>query len=188
MESGWGNDASRETNNYFGIMGGNSQYKTSHGTLREYGSISEGVAGYFDLLENKWPGAISMMKGSDFSSDVINKALNTGPYQKYPAYFKPLAGQSSDYGGKVKNQMNSVISRMTVALDYAIEQNTAALEKDRTGINEKIGELIDVMRKDGDTKGLLKEINKAVTDYRRKDDENNDLKRIRGELDIYKGI
>jgi hypothetical protein len=73
-------------------------------------------------------------------------------------------------------------------MDYAIEQNTAALEKDRTGINEKIGELIDVMRKDGDTKGLLKEINKAVTDYRRKDDENNDLKRIRGELDIYKGI
>ncbi len=187
IESGWGNKASREINNFFGIMGGRSKYKTEHGSLQSFASLDEGINGYFDNMNSRWPGAIELMKGDNFSGDAINKALNTGDYQKYPAYFVPLEGQSKDYGGKISNQMRSVAARMVAALDFAIGNNETKLEETRSSISGKFDDLKSALQNGESTDKILKDINKTLDQYHQQNSANENLKSIRKEVNGYLG-
>ena len=109
-------------------MGGSSNVKTSHGTLRNYKDIQAALNDYFSVMEEKWPDAISLYSKNNFSADDINKALNTGVYEKYPAYFVKDQAHPEDYGkALVDNMMSSVIKRIIPTIEQLIQENESKI-------------------------------------------------------------
>ena len=127
-ESSWGQSQGAKINNFFGVMGGSSNVKTSHGTLRNYKDIQAALNDYFSVMEEKWPDAISLYSKNNFSADDINKALNTGVYEKYPAYFVKDQAHPEDYGkALVDNMMSSVIKRIIPTIEQLIQENESKI-------------------------------------------------------------
>jgi hypothetical protein len=188
IESGFGNRASRETNNYFGLMGGKSKYSTEHGTLKSFNSIEDGVNGYFDKLNKTWPAAMTLFANNNFNGNDINKAFNTGDFQKYPAYFVPLPGQSADYGGAIKNQMSTVVDLMSKSVDHSLSQNESTMGESSKILNSLFGQ-IDKALMNGDfssAESLTKQFNGEAKNYQNLKSTNDYLKGIKKELDEIK--
>jgi len=140
-ESSWGSSqVAKEHSNFFGMMGGGSGISTSHGELASYKSARQGIDAYFGKLNQLWPGALETMKQNNITADDWNKSLNTGKYQKYPAYFVPGGGHSEDYGDYIVNKMlPGVEKRFIQMLDYDIagiqNQAQAIINSSQTMIN-----------------------------------------------------
>lgn len=101
IESAYGTSSASKINNFFGIMGGSSGVKTSHGTLKSFNTVNDGIEAYFNMLREKWPNTNVLYKRNSFTSDDLNRALNTGNYEQYPAYFVKDAGHNYDYGNYI---------------------------------------------------------------------------------------
>lgn len=64
LESGYVLSEASRQNNFFRIMGGPGNLKTSHGTFQFYGTIENGINGYFNLLSQRRPMQWALTRGN----------------------------------------------------------------------------------------------------------------------------
>ena len=135
-ESGWGKTAKKNGDyNLFGIMGKPSKIPTQHGSLKDYSNIGgyeASINDYFNRTDDKWPTWKDVLAQDCFTSDDIDRALNTGSYfpskddQKNGIYAycgDRDANGKSHYGEGLMEQFVSSKKRFIQSLEYQINKN-----------------------------------------------------------------
>ncbi len=142
LESGWGQSAIKYGDfNLFGVMGSPSKRKTSHGSVKDYsnaGGYTGALTDYFNKIDKTWPDFKAVIAKKDFTSNDIDKALNTG--SSYPTDAERMKGKyaynadldaagNNNYGTALFKQMNVVKNRLIKSIDYQIEQNNSQIKQ-----------------------------------------------------------
>jgi Domain of unknown function (DUF4157) len=155
LEAGWGDqkrlDDSIKKNNYFGHL-----LSDANRTKKTYPNFTYGYLYDFSLLNQRWPGVLSLYESGNITSDQFDKQLRTGKYKseaKDGLYsYNP---DDPEYGSSIINdQISSVVKRWRIALQEEI--NCAeSLVKNQPSLKNRI----DIL------KGVLNEIN-TLTDVK----------------------
>ena len=142
LESGWEKSAMRYNDyNLFGVMGTPSKRSTTHGPVKDYsnlGGYEAAINDYFKKAKSRWPKWTDVLSQNDFTSEDIDKALNTGSY--YPskedrqngkyAYCGDLGENGeSHYGESLIKQFSSTKKRFKDSLIYQINANEKIIQQ-----------------------------------------------------------
>jgi cell fate (sporulation/competence/biofilm development) regulator YmcA (YheA/YmcA/DUF963 family) len=142
-----------------------------------------GVNAYFDILGEKWSSAVVLLKKDTITSDQLNKALNTGDYETYPAYFVKDKNHSRDYGKSiVDEQIKSVVKRLIPTLDYLINDiyNQLDVLSQLINMNEKISYASESERQINENDELL---NQIIEEFKRLEMIKNKYENIKKEIE-----
>ncbi len=142
LESGWGKSAMRYNDyNLFGVMGTPSKRSTTHGPVKDYsnlGGYEAAINDYFKKAKSRWPKWTDVLSQNDFTSEDIDKALNTGSY--YPSKEDRQNGKyaycgdldengESHYGESLIKQFSSTKKRFKDSLIYQIMRTKKLFNK-----------------------------------------------------------
>ena len=154
LESGWGKSAMRYNDyNLFGVMGTPSKRSTTHGPVKDYsnlGGYEAAINDYFKKAKSRWPKWTDVLSQNDFTSEDIDKALNTGSY--YPSKEDRQNGKyaycgdldengESHYGESLIKQFSSTKKRFKDSLIYQINANEKIIQQGIPYSNEYLEEL-----------------------------------------------
>jgi RHS repeat-associated protein len=154
LESGWGQSAMKYNDyNLFGVMGTPSKRSTSHGSVKDYsnsGGYDGAISDYFSRTSERWSGWADVLAQNDFTSDDIDKALNTGDY--FPTREERFKGKyayngdkgtdgKNNYGKALMKQFNFTKKMFMNSLKYQVDENNKTINQPIPYSNEYIDKL-----------------------------------------------
>lgn len=96
-EGGWGKGNNQSvTHNQFSLLQQtpNGQTGTAHGYPIIYESFSKGFNAFYQLLKEKYPDFLPLLKQDNVTADDINKALRSGPHHQRGGYTNSDKGKA----------------------------------------------------------------------------------------------
>lgn len=151
-------------------------------TFTDYASAT---STFFKNLDKNWPTAMTVLASDDISADALDKAYNTGDYEKLGgAYMERNKQNNYDYGVKILGINSSLAKRFIKALDQGIADNNAIISADSKLIDSDLAQIKDLVSK-GDLDGAAKvsqHLNKTAKESNDAQNKNDTYGRIKSDL------
>ncbi len=143
FESEYGRGKGAAINNYFGFLYGSSDgtysahptIKTSHGPMRNYLTLKDGVDDYLGTLGRNWPDAITLFESSEVTAEGIDEAFKIGlkgGYTNTKGYGKTLLGTRRSVQRRIINDLtiySDLLSQQISAQSAYLNSGTREIEE-----------------------------------------------------------